>query len=45
LIPDIGGVSPASDLSPVEVVVGGVVVIGVGIVAGVGKLGQWIFSP
>jgi hypothetical protein len=45
LIPDIGGVSPASDLSPVEVEVGGVVVIGVGIVAGVGKLGQWIFSP
>lgn len=31
--------------SPIDVFVGGVVAVGAGIVAGVGALGEWVFSP
>jgi len=44
-LPDIGSVPPLPDPSPVDVVVGGIAAVGVGIITGIEELGKWAFSP
>jgi hypothetical protein len=44
-LPEVVGVPSLPNPSPVDAVVGGIAVVGVGIITGPEQLGKWVFSP